>query len=38
MKELNKYGNINSKKIAQEVADNLGLNVCKSQYGGYVLE
>jgi len=35
---LNKYGNVISKKVAQEVADNLGLSVIKSAYGGYILE
>ncbi len=35
---VNKYGNLKSKKIAEEVADSLGLSVVKSQLGGYFLE
>ena len=36
--ETNKYGNIINKKIAQQIAYNLGLTVVKSKYGGYILE
>ncbi len=38
MKLTNKKGNIRSKKIAQEVASDLGLSIVKQSDGGYDLE
>jgi len=34
----NSYGNIKSKKLAEKIADETGLSVVKSMYGGYMLE